>query len=273
MLPFLGTLQLTFRELWAKKVVIGLFIIGSLALLVVSFALNLDVVEGSLASIRLFGAEAQTSLSLEDIVFAVQSLVAGATYWLGILLALFASGPLFTTLVETGHIELLLSKPISRGRLLGGHIAGVWVTMLVLVLYLMGGIWLAMSIKSGVWNPRFLLSIGIVLAMFGVMYSVVVVVGVFTESTALALIVTYGLIFVSLVLAGVNQITEPLGPVGFAVFQGIYHTLPNFAEVTQIVSRLAEGQPVQNWYPFVSSTLFGAACYAMGTFRFLKRDF
>jgi hypothetical protein len=137
----------------------------------------------------------------------------------------------------------------------------------------MGGIWLAMSIKSGVWNPRFLLSIGIVLAMFGVMYGVVVVVGVFTESTALALIVTYGLIFVSLVLTGVNQITEQLGPVGFAVFQGIYHTLPNFAEVTQIVSRLSQGQPVGNWYPFVSSLLFGAACYAAGTLRFLKRDF
>jgi ABC-type transport system involved in multi-copper enzyme maturation permease subunit len=273
MLPLLGIFDLTLRELWAKKVIMGLFLVSTLVLLFVSFALNLDVVEGSLASFRLFGSEAETDMTLEDLVFAIESVVAGAAYWLGVLLALFSAAPLFTTLLDEGHIDLLLSKPISRPQLLAGHVAGVWGAMLVLVTYLLGGVWLLMSVKSGVWNPRFLLAILLVVALFAVMYGVVVLLGAWTESTALSLITTYGLIFVSLALAGVKQITPQLSSTGAAVFWTAYHTLPNFAEVTQTVGNLATGDPVTDWYPFVSSLLFGAVCYALGAWIFARRDF
>jgi ABC-type transport system involved in multi-copper enzyme maturation permease subunit len=148
MLPLLGICDLTLRELWAKKVIMGLFLVSTLVLLFVSFALNLDVVEGSLASLRLFGSEASTDMNLRDVVVAVESVVAGAAYWLGVLLALFSAAPLFTTLLDEGHVDLLLSKPISRSQLLAGHVAGVWGAMLGLVVYLLGGVWLLMSIKS-----------------------------------------------------------------------------------------------------------------------------
>jgi len=273
MIPFSGILLLTMRELWAKKVVIGLFAVSTLVLLSVAFALNLDVVDGSLASVRLFGQSEEAQISLEQLVFAIESVVAGAAYWIGILLALFASAPLFTTLVDEGHIDLLLSKPMARWKLLGGHVAGVWGTMLGLVLYLLGGVWLLMSIKSGVWNPQFLLAIFLVVGLFAVMYGVVVLIGTWTESTALSLIVTYGLIFVSLVLAGVDQITPQLSTGSRAVFYGLYHTLPNFAEVTTIVSSLARGKAVADWYPLVSSLLFGGAAYGIGAWIFQRRDF
>lgn len=272
-LPFLGMLQLTVRELRAKKVLWGLFGVSTLGLLVVSFALNLDVVDGTLASARLFGNEAQGNINLERVVFAVQSIVAGAAYWLGILLALFAAGPIFTTLLTKGHIDLLLSKPLSRLRLLTGHIGGVWLSMFALSIYLLGGVWLIMSVKAEIWNPRFLLSIGIVLAMFAVMYGVIVAIGVFTRSTALSLIVTYGLVVVSLALAGVNEITEQLSALENGVFLTLYHTLPNFAEVTVIISKLSMGEPVGDWYPFFSSLFFGAACYVIGGVGFQRRDF
>ena len=273
MLPLSGILLLTLRELWAKKVILGLFAVSTLVLLCVAFALNLDVVEGSLASVRLFGSDAQTNLSLENLVFAVESVVAGAAYWIGILLALFASAPLFTTLIDGGHIDLLLSKPMSRWQLLGGHVLGVWGTMLGLVVYLLGGVWLLMSIKSGVWNPRFLLAIFLVVGLFAVMYGVVVLMGTWTESTALSLIVAYGLIFASLVLAGVDQITPQLSAASRATFYALYHVLPNFAEVTTLVSRLARGQAVADWYPLISSLFFGTGCYAVGAWIFQTRDF
>jgi ABC-type transport system involved in multi-copper enzyme maturation permease subunit len=273
MLSFSGILLLTVRELWAKKVVIGLFVVSSLVLLSVGFALNLDVVEGSLASMRIFGQEQNTGVSLEELVVQVEAVVAGGAYWVGILLALFASAPLFTTLVDEGHIDLLLSKPTARWQLLGGHVLGVWLTMLGLSVYLLGGVWLLMSVKSGVWNLPFLLAILVVVALFAVMYGVVVLVGTWTESTALSLIVTYGLIFVSMVLAGVDQIVPQLSTTSRAVFYALYHVLPNFTEVTQLVSRLARGEAILVWYPFLSSLLFGAACYAVGAWIFQRRDF
>lgn len=279
MTPLSGILLLTFRELWAKKVVIGLFVVSTLVLLMTAFALNLDVVEGSLAGLRLFGEDLRSegndmsSLTLENVVFGVQAAVAGAAYWIGILLALFSTAPLFTSLLETGHIDLLLSKPLGRTQLFAGHIAGVWLSMLVLAIYLLGGVWLIMSIKTGVWNPSFLLSILIVVAMFGVMYGVVVFMGVWTQSTALALIVTYGLIFISLFLAGSEQLANQLQPGWRAVFWGIYHVLPNFAEVTTAVSSLSQSKPIGSWYPLLSSGLFGAVLYAGAAAWFARRDF
>jgi ABC-type transport system involved in multi-copper enzyme maturation permease subunit len=283
MRPLYGLLLMTFRELWAKKIVLGLFLISSLVLLVVTFALNLDVVEGSLEGIRLFGQDASPSaegpeaqqmpMSLTRIVVAVESVVAGAAYWIGILLALFASAGLFSDLQAPGRVELLLSKPVSRIQVVAGHVIGVWAAIAALTIYLMGGTWLIMSIKSGVWNPRFLLSIGIVIGMFGVMYAAVMLMGVWTESTALALIVAYGLIFVSMVLAGAGEIAPLLGPVGEPVFWGLYHTLPNFTEVTTIVTSLSKDQAVGSWYPLFSSFLFGGVVYGITGYLFVRRDF
>lgn len=282
MRPLLGLVLLTFRELWARKIVLGLFIVSSLVLLAVMFALNLDVVEGSLAGIRLFGQEATPEdlaegdsppLTLNRVVMAVESVVAGMAYWIGILLALFASASLFPDLQSDGRVELLLSKPIGRGRVLIGHVLGVWTAISVLTLYLMGGVWVIMSLKTGVWNARFLLSLLIVIGMFAVMYAAVTLMGVWSESTALALIVSYGLIFVSMVLAAAEQIGPLLGPVGRPVFWGLYHALPNFTEVTQIVSSLAKDQTVSSWYPLFSSLLFGGAAYGITGYWFVLRDF
>jgi len=275
MQPTLGLIYLTFRELWSKKVVLGLFIISSLILIMVAFALNLDVVDGSLAGLRLFGQspEGMGDLSLERLVFGVEAAVAGAAYWIGILLALFATAPLMVSLLKRGHIDLLLSKPISRPALFLSHVAGVWIAVAVLAVYLLGGVWAIMSIKTGVWNLSFLLSIGLVVVMFGVMYSTVALMGVWTESTALALIVSYGLIFASIVLAGYDAILDELGMIGSTTFLAFYHILPNFAEVTTIVANLSQAESVESWYPLASSAVFGAVAYALATWWFIRRDF
>lgn len=287
MIALSGMILLTFRELWAKKVVLGLFIVSTLVLLMVAFALNLDVVEGSLAGIRLFGQDAtpdemqtpegeqalEEMLSLERLVFGIESVVAAATYWIGILLALFATGPLFASMLERGHIDLLLAKPLSRFQLLAGHVIGVWLAMLVLASYLLGGLWLIMSLKTGIWNPSFLISIGLVVGMFAVMYAAIVFTGVGTESTALSLIVTYGLIFVSLFLAGSETLADQLNATWRPVFWGFYHVLPNFTEVSGTVSTLAKADPVSSWYPVVSSLLFGTVVYGAAAFWFSRKDF
>lgn len=276
MQPTLGLIYLTFRELWTKKIVLGLFIISSLILMMVAFALNLDVVDGSLAGLRLFGQTPDgpvEGLSLEQLVFGIESAVAGATYWIGILLALFATAPLSVSLLERGHIDLLLSKPIGRTPLLLSHIAGVWVAVSVLALYLMGGVWLILSIKTGVWHLPFLLSIGLVVLMFGVMYGVVALMGVWTESTALALIVSYGLIFASIVLAASDAILDTLGMVGSTAFVALYHIMPNFAEVSGLAARLARAESATDWYPLFSAVAFGAVAYGLALWIFNRRDF
>ena len=274
----LAILLLTLRELTAKKITIGLFLVSTLVWVMLNFALNLDIVDGTLAGVRIFGQDTTDGSNdslpmLEELVVGVQQGVAGASYWMGILLALFATAPLIGSLLEPGRIDLMLSKPVGRLALLGGHLAGVLLTVFMLAVYLMGMIWFVMSLKSGIWNAQFLWSILMVLVMFTIMYSVVLLTGVTTQSTALALIVTYGLIFCSIIFVFKGELTPQINPPWRQVFLGFYHILPNFAEVTKPAVQLAGGQDVESWYPLTSSALFGGIVYALALFRFYRRDF
>lgn len=284
-----GIILLTVRELWAKKIVLGVFILSTVAWLLLSFALNLDIVEGSLAGVRIFGQDAgqptesthdastgeviQQALSLETFVVAIEQVVAGAAYWLGTLLGLFATIPLLVGMLERGRVDLLLSKPLSRLKLLGGHILGVWLAVLVLGLYLFGMIWLVLSVKTGIWNPAFLVSVLVVVCMYAAIYSAAVLLAVTTQSAALSLITTYGLVFISLIFFGKDELVPQINPPWRQVFLGFYHALPNFGEVTRIVAQLTAAEPVTSWYPFASSLLFGFVLYGTALAVFNRRDF
>ena len=284
----LGMLRLTFRELWARKVTMGLFIVATLVWVMLTFALNLDIVDGTLAGLRIFGQTAEPTessvdpetgevvsalLSLDRIVATVQGVVAGMTYWGALLLGLFATASLLPGLLERGRADLLLSKPVGRVRLLTGHVLGVLLVVTVLAIYLLGMVWLVMSLKSGIWNFQFLLAIGVVVVMFGVMYSVITLIGATAQSTPLALIVAYGLIFASLILMGKDEIAPQIRPPWRQVFVALYHVFPNVGEVTALVAQLAGMDGVASWYPLVSSLAFGAVVFLAAGYLFHRRDF
>ena len=244
-------------------------------------ALQLDVVEGSLAGVRLFGSdiggpdgdpEAGRD-ALTTVVIGVQAFVGGFAYFIGTILGLFATGSSVASLLERGQVDLLLSKPLPRWKILLGRLGGVWAVMLGLAVYLLGAVWLVMSLKSGVWNPSLLLAIGVVFLMFSVLYAAVTLVSVWTGSTALSLIVAYALIFVSIVLAFYEQLLPQVAPWFRPVLTALYHALPNFAEVSQTVAQLAGIEPVATWYPLISSTLFGLVVYGAAFWIFRRKDF
>ena len=303
----LGLFLLTLRELRARKVVIGLFVVATVIWVGLALALQLDVVDGSLAGARLFGAETVDEpfdpdapvrdgdgevvldddgqpvtegdglpfgdTLLESVVFGAQAFVAGAAYWIGILLALFATGGLVAALTERGQIDVILTKPLSRSAVLAGRLFAVMAVMLALTTYLFGAVWLTMSLKSGLWNVRFLLAIGAVFGMFAVIYGVITLVGVWSGSGPLSFVATLGVLFVSLLLA-IPNLAEQIDRTWRPLVQGAYHVLPKFGSVgTTMVPQLATGGAVGSLYPFLSSLAFGAACYALAFVLFARKDF
>jgi hypothetical protein len=310
----LGLFLLTIRELRARKVIIGLAIVATLIWITMALALQLDVVDGTLAAASVFGQQESVEPEpildretgeplldedgnvrmrdprpgpfgdsvLESWVFGAQAFVAGAAYWIGIVLALFATGGLVALLSDRGTADLMLSKPLSRSSILLGRLSGIWVVTFALVAYLLGAVWLVMSLKSGIWNPRFLLAIPVVFGMFAVVYGVVTLVSVWSGSGPLALIVTLGLVFISLILA-IPELDMQLTRMWRPVVNGAYHLLPKFGGVgARLVPALATGQPVLQpaddgtvigLYPFVSSLIFGAVCYGGAFLLFKRKDF
>lgn len=303
----IGLFLLTLRELRARKVVIGLFVVSTAIWIALALALQLDVVDGSLAGARLFGQETIEepfdpdapvldregtpvldddgnvrtqgqrldfgSTMLEEIVFGAQAFVAGAAYWIGILLALFATGGLVAALTERGQVDVILTKPMSRSQVLAGRLLAVMVVILVLATYLFGAVWLTMSIKSGIWNPRFLLAIGVVFGMFAVVYSVVTLVGVWSGSGPLSFIVTLGVLFISLILS-IPGLADQIRRPWRSLVVGADAVFPKFADVgVSVVPQLATAQPVATLTPFLTSLLFGAVCYGLAFVLFARKDF
>ena len=283
-----GSLLLTFRELWAMRLTQGIVAVSTLAWLLLSFAMNLDVVEGSISALKIFGVASvpdemvkdvatgewvRQAISVDKFVIGISSFVFGAAYFLGTLLGLFATMPLIGGFLEQGRIDLLISKPLTRSRLLTGHLLGVLLTVLALATYLILGVWVAISIKTGLWHPIMLLSIPLIVIMFGVMYSVILSVTIVSRSSGLALILTYGLIFISAILAAHDQLEKVLSPSAKLIYRIFYHVFPNFVEVVMIQSQLLSGEAVSSWYPLFSSILFGSVIYGLGYFWFKRRDF
>ena len=367
----LGVLRLALRELRAKWIVVGLFVIATIIWLTMALALQLDVVDGSLAGARLFGQEmndndfeepdsgerldtapaasgegapgegaapdsatapeppgaavpADTALAdapaerinsaegavpgslmpadgppeaappeaappeaaeadlddvfsamslLEQVVIGAQVFVAGAAYWIGILLALFATGGLVASLQTRGEIDLLLSKPLARWQILLGRLGGVWLVALALLVYLIGAVWLVMSLKSGVWNAQFLLAIGVIWAMFAVLYGVVTLVSVTTGSAALSLMAVLAVLFATLVLS-IEQLDTLVASGVRPIIVGLRHALPRFPTVgAQVVPQLATGAPVTGLAAFASSLAIGAVLYGLAFWRFARRDY
>ncbi len=348
----IGVLLLTLRELRAKWIVVGLFVIATLSWGTMALALQLDVVDGSLAGARLFGqdmsdnefepdaagpvvteplaadtlaadtlatasddtvsgdtlaapeaagdsatvlpplAEAPEAPSrapraadsdfestmdalpiLEQLVVGAQVFVAGAAYWVGILLALFATGGLVASLQTRGEVDLLLSKPLSRSQILLGRLGGVWLVALALLAYLIGAVWLVMSLKSGVWNPKFLLAIFVIWAMFVVLYGIVTLVSVLTRSSALAFMAVLAVLFATLILSIPNLDTQ-VSAVWRPLVIGLRHALPRFPTVgTSLVPQLATGGTVGGLGAFAASLGIGVVLYALSFWRFARRDF
>lgn len=110
-------------------------------------------------------------------------LAAGVADTLGLLLALTWTAGFLPGFLDSRAISVLLVKPIPRWGLLLGKYVGVLVFVLVHAIWLVGGTWLALSIRTGVWDTHYLLSIPLLLLHFAIFFSFSLVLAVCTRST------------------------------------------------------------------------------------------
>ncbi len=101
----------------------------------------------------------------------------------GVLLALIWTAGFLPTFLETNNASVLLAKPVPRWTLLLGKFLGVIVFVAFQALVFVGGVWLALAIKTGVWDMTCLLAIPVLLIHFAIFFSVSALLAVTTRST------------------------------------------------------------------------------------------
>jgi Cu-processing system permease protein len=265
----------TFREALARWIFIGLFALSTLMILFFLFLMRIDIVEGGVAAISLFGQAAPRTQDLTRLVNNVYGGIATFLYSWGMALAVFASAGLIPRVLEPGRIELILSKPVSRAHILLGRFLGNVLVVAGNISYLVLGVWIIFGNKTGIWSPRFLAAIATTVFTFTVLLTVVVILGVLVESTALSTMVTMGLMIMSPILAQ-TALAERLlsSETSRNIWRGLYYVLPKVYDIGNLtLNTVRGGGAAIEWMPLWSSALFGAVVLSGALAIFSRRNF
>ncbi|MDP9055421.1 MAG: ABC transporter permease [Acidobacteriota bacterium] len=269
----LALIKDTFREAFARRIFWGFFGCCSALLLFLIFIMRVDVVEGAIATVTLFG-RAAPSRNVTNLVEQTQSVIAMVMYFAGMALSVFASAGLVSAVFEQGRIELLLSKPVSRAHLLLGRYLGNVLVVAANIVFLVGGSWVIFGLKTGVWGNGFLISSLCTIFIFAVLLTVLVLVGVLWDSSAVAIMATFAIMIITPILAQKNLIERLLSSESSRnVVRFLYYVLPKTSDVSVIIRHLILNEPVRSWMPVWSTALFGAVVLALGLWRFQRRSF
>lgn len=115
-----------------------------------------------------------------------------------VFVAILVTAPIIPSMFQTGTLQLLLSKPVSRPLMFLTKFVGGCAFILVTVSPLVIGVWLILGFRIGVWNHRLLLAIPLFCFLFAFYYSVSAVAGLIWRNTVVSIVVTvlfWGLCF------------------------------------------------------------------------------
>jgi ABC-type transport system involved in multi-copper enzyme maturation permease subunit len=264
----------TFREAFARKIFWGLFGLSTVMILFFLFLLKIDIVEGALATVSIFGRSSGRANNLEKLVRGVYGGIAAYLYVWGMVIAVFASAGLIPSVLEPGRIELLLSKPISRTHILLGRYAGNVLVVSCNIAYLVVGVWLIFGFKTGIWEGRFLIAIFTTIFIFAVLLAVVVLVGVVFESAALATMITVALMIMSAILAQTSTMMKLLSSEwSRSIWRLLYWVFPKVYDMGHMTLTAIADRTFLGFMPIWTSAFFGAIVLGVALMIFARRDF
>jgi len=272
------------REAAARWTLVAYFALTTIFIVIFASAVNLDIVNGALAGAKLFGKEVQmhgNPMAIDKLVLGFESGFSAVIYLLGTFLAIFATAHLVPRLQEKGTIDLYLSRPVGRTRLLlSRYIAGLLLAS-INVGYLIGSIWLIVIWKTHVFHPRFLLGGVVILFVIATLLAFAFLVGVVTSTTAVSIMSTYAIFFFAAVLVGHERIAAAVSHEWQAtLINSLYWIFPKTAELGQAVVALVSGgaaperlSAVLTPAPFVTTAIFAVVCLVLASWLFERKEF
>ncbi|MCS6851966.1 MAG: ABC transporter permease [Gemmataceae bacterium] len=254
---------------------------------------GIDVAEGEVS--LAFGAiRVPLRRDALDVVRYIEMLLA---VWVadagGVLLALVWTAGFLPAFLDPGSALVLLAKPVPRWLLLGGKFLGVVTFVACQALIFVGGTWLALGVRTGVWDLAYWLCVPLLLVHFVIFFSCSTLLAVLTRSPIACIL---GSILFWLACWGANfaYASFRIGPeawtgLGAGLLDGIYWVLPKPADLGILLfdalrgeaffARSALAEAVQQsglWLPSASvatSLGFTVALLVVAAYRFARLDY
>ena len=266
------------REAAARKWFLALGIATTLALIVVGAALRLEVVDGALAATRFFGSSMDSEIRAVDVALRpVFEAAAYLVFYGGAGFGVLACAGFGPSLLAPGRIEHLLSLPVRRHELLGGTLLGVIALSLIGALYGTGGLTIILGVKTGYWTPRLIVAGLLASLSFASIYAAMLSAALFVRSAPLAGAVGGFLLAAGIAAGHRAELAALFEPgAGRWLFEVVTAPLPRLSAIAEAAGDLAATRAVD--LPALARLLtgqvvFGLAAFALGVWRFERKDF
>jgi hypothetical protein len=105
----------------------------------------------------------------------------------GLALALMWTAGFVPAFLEAGAVAVLLAKPVPRWALLAGKFLGVVAFVALQFAVFLLGTWLALGVRTGIWDTTYLKCLPLLVLHFAVFFSFSAMLAVATRSTAACL--------------------------------------------------------------------------------------
>jgi ABC-type transport system involved in multi-copper enzyme maturation permease subunit len=164
-----------------------------------------------------------------------------------LLIGLIITAFFIPNMLRKGSIDLLLSKPIGRSRLLVYKYIGGLTFVFLVTTFTVGGIWLVLALRSGFWDPGFLSVIPLLTFTFAIVYAMSTLVAVLTRSPIAAMLVSIVfmlfLYIVGQVKTGFDGIREAgrgdrMPEWAFTLVDTLNNILPRYKDLDKLTSKL-----------------------------------
>ena len=256
---------------------------------------GVDVLGGDQLSLGFGTLKISTNRDKSDSVRFLQvwlaGLVAGTA---GIFLAIIWTAGFLPTFLDPNHATVLLAKPVPRWSLLLGKMLGVLVFVFLQATFFVFGTWLALGISTGVFDPRYLFAIPVLLLHFAVFYSFSAMLAVWTRSTVVCV---FGTLLFWVMCWGMNFGRDAIvahEPVGLSdgtrfMVEAGYWILPKPADLNAIFDDALETQSFAAGVPEIgaarkkgklnlplsvlASLLFAGAMFGIAAYEFRKAEY
>jgi ABC-type transport system involved in multi-copper enzyme maturation permease subunit len=191
-----------------------------------------------------------------------------------IFLIVFGSAGLIPAYLRKGRVELNLSKPLSRMKLITYKYISVFLTMIAIMIISLSLVWLTICLRGGIfygyyWYGAMLLTVQLLMV-----YGIIFFFGVLSNSTVAAIMGYFVLRIGSDLLSGREIIYPLLGDsVWKTILDSAYNVLPKFGEFSKNYISLMTGKGLGDTFALWTTFLFSAILFLLALIYFNRKDY
>lgn len=212
--------------------------------------------------------------AVEIYVYGVSNII----FSIAMLLFIGACAGYFPDLLAAGAIDVVISKPISRLKImLGKYLGGlILFSMLMLGVYLI--LFVGIGIRTGVWNWRVVMPGPLTLFSAAVLFAVISVYGIMWRSTSLCIVIGYVFYividtiigaFLSLYMSGMFA----KSPTMEKTCSLVRTTMPNFGLMKEVAVASVLNMPSVDWGPMATAACWLVGSLALAYYLLRRKDF